>query len=421
MTWRRPALLVGLACVLPRLAVLVHERGAILASFTEKSDDFARTFVEHGTFGLVPGEPSAWTQPLYGFFLVPVYWILGRTWWAVGFAQIAVALVTALLVYETGRRFVSPRAGLAAAVLATLNPYLIWHDVHVNREILDQLLAAAIVLLSLVAAERRTTRPALALGLALGLAILGNTRLLVLPLLAAGYLLWRTRAWQGAVACLAVCAVTLVPWMVRNRVSVGCLTITTDTRALWKANNAHTYSTLAHGGWIDDVPRLPGSPYTPEEAETLFYRDHKRVHVNECAQMRMYRHLVFQFWENHPGEKAKLMGQAASMLWDPRALKTQGREGRGGVLDTARTWVQPLYEIPLYALALAGLLPLRRRLAVLLVSLLVYQTLVAMGFAGTTRYRVPWDFLLAISAGAALSRAYERGLPGLRKPRLSTE
>jgi hypothetical protein len=218
---------------------------------------------------------------------------------------------------------------------------------------------------------------------------------------------------------LAGCALGLVPWVVRNKVSVGCFTLTTDTRALWKANNLNTYSTLAHGGWIDDVPRLPGSPYTPEEAQTLYVRDHKLVHVNECAQMRMYRHLVFQFWRDHPGEKAKLSGQAARMLWDPRALKTQGREGRGGALDTARTWVQPLYEVALYALALIGLFVLPRRVAWLIVLLLGYQTVVAMAFAGTTRYRVPWDFTLALAAGAAVVWVLERRAVAGRKPELS--
>ena len=423
MILRSPALLVALACVAPRVAVLLHERSGILASFTEKSDDFARTFVDHGTFGFIPGEPSAWTQPLYAFFLIPIYWIFGRTWWAVGFIQIAVALATALLVYEIGRRVVSRRAGLIAAVVATLNPYLVWHDVHLNREILDQLLAAAIVLLSLLAAERGRTGTAGLLGLALGLAILGNTRLLVVPLVVATYLLWRTRAWQGAVACLAVCAVTLVPWAVRNRVSVGCFTLTTDTRALWKANNANTYSTLARGGWIDDVPDLRGAPPTPEMAGAIYHAPayhHKVVHVDECAQMRTYRHLVFQFWADHPREKGKLMGQAARMLWDPRSLKTEGREGKGGAIDTARTWVQPFYEIPLYALALLGLLLVPRRLAVLGVALLVYQTVVAMAFAGTTRYRVPWDFVLALAAGAAVVWVVERAAVALRRPGLST-
>ena len=69
--------------------------------------------------------------------------------------------------------------------------------------------------------------------------------------------------------------------MVRNEVQVGCFTLGTDTRALWKANNLNTYDTLAAGKWIDDVPRLPGSPYTPEEAQTLFYRDSKLCTIGE--------------------------------------------------------------------------------------------------------------------------------------------
>jgi len=39
---------------------------------------------------------------------------------------------------------------------------------------------------------------------------------------------------------------------------------------------------------------------------------------------------------------------------------------------------------------------------VLCVLLLAYQTAVAMIFVGVTRYRVPWDFLLALLAAAAL-------------------
>src|SRR5919205_50695 len=89
---------VAVACVVPRLAVLLYERGSILGAFTEKSDDFARTFVATGTFGLVPGHPSAYTQPLYGFFLSAVYWIFGRQWLSVGLVQIAVAAGAAILV-----------------------------------------------------------------------------------------------------------------------------------------------------------------------------------------------------------------------------------------------------------------------------------------------------------------------------------
>jgi hypothetical protein len=82
--------------------------------------------------------------------------------------------------------------------------------------------------------------------------------------------------------------------------------------------------------------------------------------------------------------------------------KTEGRPGKGGFVDRVRTWVQPVYEIPLYLLAVFGLFLVPRRLAVLVVLLLGYQTVVAMGFAGDTRYRVPWDFTLSLAASVAV-------------------
>ena len=47
--------------------------------------------------------------------------------------------------------------------------------------------------------------------------------------------------------------------------------------------------------------------------------------------------------------------------------------------------------------------------------LLGFNTLMAMVFAGTVRYRAPWDFVLALLAAFALERAWEL----LRKRRSS--
>jgi hypothetical protein len=397
--------LIAATAVLPRVAVLEHERGRILTAFTDKSDDFAQTFVHHGTFGFVPGEPSAYTQPLYGFFLVPIYWIFGRHWWAVGGVQILVATATAFLVYALGARALSRRAGIFAAVASTLNPYLVWHDVHLNREILDQLVGAAFVLSALIAAERRSLPWATAAGIYGGLAILGNVRLALLPVVVALYLLLRS-GWSWApLALVAASAITLVPWVVRNRVEVGCFALTTDARALWKANNLQTYDLLASGRWIDDVRDPPGHPYpNPEEARDIYRQTGKKVHVTECANQRYYRRRVTRFWRDHPGEKAKLAGQAVRMEWDPRTTASATESGRGAVRD----WAQPLYTSALLALALVGLALAPRAFAALALAVLAYQTFAAMVFVGATRYRVPFDFLIALLAAAALDRAFVR-------------
>ncbi len=417
---RVPAwLVVVLAAVLPRLAVLAAERGNILSAYTEKSDDFARTFVASGTFGFIPNHPSAYTQPLYSFFLIPLYWIFGRTWLVVGLAQTAVAAGTAVLVLLIGRR-VAPRFAVLAAVVATLNPYLIWHDVHVNREIVDQFVLAAIVLTTLVTVERRSVRFAALTGALLGVAVLGNSRLLALPVVIAAYLVWRLQAQRLLAAGLVVAAAAIViaPWVIRNDANVGCAAITTDGRALWKANNAATYATLAAGKWIDDVPQPSTFPPSPESAAASFKENHQVIPIDECAQMRQFEHLTFVFWREHPGEKAKLMGQAVELLWDPRSHETQGRSGKGTWRDTARRVGEPLYIVPIYLLATAGLFLAPQPFVVLAVLLLAYNTLAAMIFAGTTRYRVPFDFLLVLLASATVDRLlsssrYTRATPSV--------
>ena len=96
------------------------------------------------------------------------------------------------------------------------------------------------------------------------------------------------------------------------------------------------------------------------------------------------------------------------MLWSPRGTQARGRPGAGTWLDTARDWALPLYMLALYAGALAGVIRLPAPFVVLAVGLLAYQTVAAMVFAGATRYRVPWDFLLALLAAGALTDLLER-------------
>jgi hypothetical protein len=401
-------LLVAAAAILPRLVVLLAERVDITAANVDKGSVFARMFLHDGTYGFIPGHPSAYTQPLYGFFLVPPYWLFGTSWVVVGIAHLLVAAATAVLVYEVGRRVVSPLAGLLAALATTLHPYLIWHDMHMNREILDHFLAAAVVLAILVAADRRSWPWAAVAGALGGIAILGNVRLAAVPLLLAAYLVWRNRRWVPA-AVLVACAVLLVvPWVVRNGASVGCYAVTTDGRALWKANNVHTLETLQAGRWIDNVPPIPGAPPTPQDAGALYAEQGKILETDECAQMRFYQHKAFGFMRDHPGEKAKLAAWGARMLWQPAVTQTEDRPGQGTWLDTARSTAEPVFMVALYVLAAIGLFLVPRRFAALALALLAYNTLAAMFFVGETRYRTPWDFLLAVLAAAALVRLLER-------------
>jgi 4-amino-4-deoxy-L-arabinose transferase-like glycosyltransferase len=403
------AVIVVVAAALPRLLVLMRERETILEEFVDKSDRFATTLVDHGTFGFLPDVPSAYTQPLYGWFLAAIYFPFGREWLAVGIAQVAVAVATALVVFEIGTRLRSVGVGLVAALIATLHPYVVWHDVHLNREVLDGLVLAVLALCALAAYERRSLPYCALTGAVAGVAILGNARLVLLPFALAVYVAWRivpfSRTLTAFALLLGLAALVVAPWVARNKVQVGCFAITTDARALWKANNPSTRAILDDGGWIDDVPELPGGPPWPELAADLTLAG-TPTEADECAQMRLYREEVLDFWRDEPGEKARLALQATRMLWSP--VPQESDESGSGAAKLARQTVEPAFVIALYVLALIGFFVAPAHFSALAAVMLGYNTLAAMVFAGTARYRVPWDFLLAVLAAFALEWVWRR-------------
>jgi 4-amino-4-deoxy-L-arabinose transferase-like glycosyltransferase len=403
------ALVVVAVAAVPRLLVLMRERETILEEFVDKSDRFATTLVDHGTFGFLPDVPSAYTQPLYGWFLAALYFPFGHSWLAVGIAQVVVAVATALVVFEIGTRLRSTGVGLVAALVTTLHPYVIWHDVHLNREVLDGLVLAVLALCALAAYEHRSLPLSAATGAVAGIAILGNARLLLLPVAIAVYVAWRivpvSRTVTSMALVVGVAALVVAPWVARNKIEVGCYAITTDSRALWKANNANTREVLDRGLWIDDVAELPGAPPWPELAADLTLAG-TPTSVDECAQMRLYRDEVRDFWRDQPGEKARLALQATRMLWSP--VPREADESGSDTARLARKTVEPAFVIGLYVLAIAGFFVAPPHFVGLAATMLAYNTLAAMVFAGTARYRAPWDFLLAILAAFALTWAWEQ-------------
>jgi hypothetical protein len=230
----------------------------------------------------------------------------------------------------------------------------------------------------------------------------------LLPLLLAVYVVWKVRPGVRAFllgALVVLCAAAVIaPWVIRNKAQVGCYALTTDTRALWKANNLNTYGVLDRGGWIDDVSEPPGAPPWPELAADLTLSG-KPTKVDECAQMRYYRDKVFDFWRDHPDEKRRLAIQAARMLWTP--IPRESDSSGSALARKARQSVEPAFMILLYALAIAGLLVAPRHFAALAVLLLAYNTLAAAVFAGSVRYRAPWDFLLALLGAFAIVTLWE--------------
>ena len=195
--------------------------------------------------------------------------------------------------------------------------------------------------------------------------------------------------------------------------------MTTDARALWKANNVNTYATLKSGDWIDHVPQPKSFPPTPQDVYDHWQKTGVVLPYDECAQMTEFQSKVISFWVHHPGDKARLVPLDAQWLWQPSVVETRRtvRAPAPGSTRCARPQ-SPRTWSPLYLLGAIGLFLVPRFLAALVVLLLGYQTLVAVLFVGETRYRVPWDFLIALLARAALvgaQRASASASPARRR------
>ena len=404
------ALVVVAAAALPRLLVLTRERETILEEFVDKSDRFATTLVDHGTFGFLAGVPSAYTQPLYGWFLAGLYFPFGRSWLAVGIAQVVVAVATALVVFEIGSRLRSTGVGLVAALIATLHPYVIWHDVHLNREVLDGLVLAVLALCALAAYERRSLpargadrrrrgnrdprqraahpppgrdrrvrrvedRPGLAHGDGAGA---------------------RGRAWPRS-------------WSRPGSRGTRCRWAATRSRPTRARSGRRTTRTRARCSTTEagstTCPRCRAHRRGRSSQPTSRLRARRRrwTSARRCGSTATRSSTS---GASDPGEKGLLALQATRMLWSP--VPRESDESGSGTARLARRTIEPAFVIGLYALALVGFFVAPPHFVGLAVLMLSYNTLAAMVFAGTARYRTPWDFLLAILAAFALAAAWER-------------
>ena len=257
---------------------------------------------------------------------------------------------------RSARGCARPGVGLVAALVATLHPYVVWHDVHLNREVLDGLAArAARRSCALAAYEHRSLPLAAATGAVAGLAILGNARLVLLPVALAVYVAWRDRLGPARAhgrwrSWSARPRSSSRPGSRGTRSQVGCFAITTDSRALWKANNPNTRDVLDRGGWIDDVPELAGRAPVARAGR----RPHaRRASRRRSTSARRCASTATRCSTSGASTRARRRGsplQATRMLWSPVPRESDASGSGAGARPRGET-VEPAFVVGLYVLA----------------------------------------------------------------------
>ena len=181
-----------------------------------------------GAPGPTASHPPGLTLVLAGLDTVGL-----RSWPA---HRIALSLAGALgigLLGLLGRRLGGPAIGIGAAALGAVHPLWFQHAGMVVSEALYLPLVVAALLLAVRCLDRPTNQRLAWLGGALGLLVIIRSEAVVLVLVLGGLTAllararWRDRA-VATVTILMACALVVSPWLVRNVVTLGAPTLSTN-------------------------------------------------------------------------------------------------------------------------------------------------------------------------------------------------
>lgn len=314
------------------------------------------------------------------------------------------APVAVILIGLLGRRVGGARVGLIAAALAAIYPQLVMVDGTVITEALYAPLVAAILLLTYRLLDRPTLWSATFLGLAIGAATLTRSEaifLVVLLALPAAVVAGRRAGRVVPLALVAVAAstVVLVPWVVRNEVTMG-------QPILFTSNSGHTAAAT-----VCDATFAAGSPYLGFARHECALRGPCVNVRDELRQAACQRDEAWRYMEDHADRLPIVVGVRILRVWE--LYRYQDDLGYGELWS--RSIPVAKAGLVMYALlvlaAVAGVVAGRRArtpLWPLLVPFLLVTISAALTF-GFSRYRLAAEIPLVVLAGMGL----DWGLRGL--------
>jgi len=393
----RAELVVFAVALVPRLlwvGYIEHQGRGLFGPDAPSYDALALSLLEghglakqdYGGLFTDPGESltvRSFRPPLLPAVLAGIYGVAGHRLWAARVVMAVLGAGTCVVVMAVARRLFDRRTAVLAGLLTAVYPKLVYYaGMLVTETMCTYLLAVAVALLLAAWQAEAGWSRWLAGGVALGLAALTRSSLLLFAPVAAFWVLVarsrRRRALWEAALVLVGFAVVMTPWWVRNyRVHGRFVAATTEGGyTLWVTNNPR-----ADGGGHCFLPEQAGEfdGLTEAEIDRLFWR-------KGMAWIR-----------THPGEFLRLVGAKLVRFWRlwPHAEH----------VGTATAVVAGVTFAPVLLLALWGLARARSRWrpVLLLILLFGYYTALHAVFMAITRYRVPIvPYLIVLAAWGAV-------------------
>jgi hypothetical protein len=404
--------LVAIAQSFPEGGVIVDSRAYLEIAAVIREGDWSA--LGRGGLHWTPGYPA---------FLVLAQVVTGTTLVGVGFLQLVLTGVTAILLLWIGDRLGSRCAGMAAAWLYLLSPSAsLWSLTVMSESLFAFLVVLALAFLVLGMVEGRSVGWILA-GVILAVAAL--VRPIGLPLVGLWLLVGlaarspagaRTPARTGVGLFLAGAVFAIAPWVIRNWSVTGVPVFAeVPTNTLVRFNLAYVVAD-AEGITRDEAAsRLADEVDTWGEAVAVIRR-YPTVFLSQQAQgiLRSLIGVESGVWARQFGYGLERQGslEVLSTLFHGGPLKAFERvqvlllDSQTAVL-TGLSVLAIAHAGSFYLLGLLGIVAVIRgsrtaRLIYLLAGLSAAFMLVSPGAAGQARFRIPAEPYLALFAGAGL-------------------
>ncbi|MFN7954614.1 MAG: glycosyltransferase family 39 protein [bacterium] len=309
---RRAPWLIALAALSMRMVLgvgLLNPRAAPIGDEVIYAE-LAQNIQEAGVLGLTPDNPTAHRMPGYPFWIAGIQSLTGSTLLAPRMAQAVVGSTTPVAIFLLTRLLFGAGAALIAAVLAVIDPFLIFYDWHLWAETTTIALATWTVYYAVRNVDRLEARRGAVLGLLCGATVYFRPDAITLGPALVAWFAFRIRPWKRwlevAASAGLVTELLLVPWQIRNyRMTGHFVPLTTEAGyILWQTNNVESmHNSGIKGFWYP----WPGHPEANDYAAYLEGPDLKSDPrfaglTNEVDLDRRCKELVREFWWEHRAE-----------------------------------------------------------------------------------------------------------------------
>lgn len=417
-------------------------------------DQLGWNLVQHGEFSQAeeaPFVPDNYRTPLYPAYIALHYWLLGHQPVSVLISQALILEVTSCLVlFLIGKRLFGYSVGVAAAILFALSPIsidyagLLWSDTLFT---VCLILGVWRVVAYFDTCRRREIFAAAVL---LGVATLVHPRSILLPLALLPFVLVRLRGWYGgirprvgtrmadAAILIAVFAMVLTPWVVRNYITFGVVNIASVADLNLLAYNAGAMEAERTGTQLVDVVAELNHEAAATSTASIENEAQQAAASRQVAFGKILAH-PFDYLVTHlkgvipvltPGARLSLtlygvQPTSAREVWAIIDSDAPDRISRLAPLMNAQfvqeAWPEfadAVFLVLVYSFGIWGAFTLRRGPWGWLILIVALYLVLLPGPAGAPRYRVPAVPYMVLLAAVGMESV--AGLMRTAAPRLSS-